>query len=168
MITHAGPQLDLPHNVTPANLETLLNGLLEQNEKLPYSFFVEEQQLSDALGSHLQKHKVRSLPSVGIRVACFSQRRRVVLNVTVRLQVSVESVLKVVFQPQAVFRVRPVARCTASMQGHAESVLVVSFSPNGMYLASGSGDTTVRLWDLGTQTPKHTCKVGHRMEASFW
>lgn len=35
------------------------------------------------------------------------------------LQVSVESVLRVVYQPQAVFRVRAVTRCTASMPGHA-------------------------------------------------
>ena len=45
------------------------------------------------------------------------------------------------------------------MGGHAESVLVVAFSPNGRHLASGSGDTTVRMWDLATQTPLHTCKV---------
>ena len=28
------------------------------------------------------------------------------------------------------------------------------------YLASGSGDKTVRFWDLTTETPHHTCK-GH-------
>ena len=72
---------------------------------------------------------------------------------------SVETALQIVYQPQAVFRVRPIARCTASMGGHAESVLVVAFSPNGRHLASGSGDTTVRMWDLATQTPLHTCKV---------
>ena len=54
----AGPQLDLPHDVTPKQLETLLNGLLKQEEKLPYSFFVNEQQLSQELGSHLLQHKV--------------------------------------------------------------------------------------------------------------
>ena len=26
------------------------------------------------------------------------------------------------------------------------------------YLASGSGDTTVRFWDLDTETPQFTCK----------
>lgn len=36
----------------------------------------------------------------------------------------------------------------------------MQFSPNGRYLASGSGDTTVRLWDLATGTPMHTLKVG--------
>lgn len=59
-----------------------------------------------------------------------------------------------------VFRVRPVARCTASMPGHSEAVLSVHFSPDGKRLASGSGDTTVRLWDLNTQLPQCECKVG--------
>lgn len=126
-----GPQLDVPHDVTPEQLETLLNGLLQAEEKLPYSFFIEEQELAAELGAHLMKHKV-----------------------------SVESVLRVVYQPQAVFKVRAVTRCTASMPGHAEAVLSVNFSPDGRRLASGSGDTTVRFWDLATQTPKHTCK-GH-------
>lgn len=42
--------------------------------------------------------------------------------------------------------------------GHSEAVLSVAFSPDGKQLASGSGDTTVRLWDLNTQTPMFTCK----------
>jgi len=127
-----GPQLDLPSNVTPAQLETLLNGLLNHEEKLPYSFYIEEQELAGELGEHLAKQAV-----------------------------SVEKALKVVYQPQAVFRVRPVARCTASMPGHSEAVLSVNFSPDGKQLASGSGDTTVRFWDLNTQTPLHNCK-GHK------
>ena len=59
VIAHVtGPQLDLPHNVTPANLETLLNGLLHQTDKQPYTFYVEEEQLSDELGLFLQAKKV--------------------------------------------------------------------------------------------------------------
>lgn len=42
--------------------------------------------------------------------------------------------------------------------GHNEAVLSVSFSLDERQLASGSGDTTVRLWDLNTQTPLFTCK----------
>jgi len=45
----------------------------------------------------------------------------------------------------------------SSLPGHAEAVISVSFSPDGRHLASGSGDTTVRFWDILTQTPVHTC-----------
>lgn len=51
----------------------------------------------------------------------------------------VENVLNIVYQPQAVFRVRPVTRCTSSMPGHAEAVVALSFSPDSLHLASGSG-----------------------------
>ena len=47
--------------MTPKQLETLLNGLLKQEEKLPYSFFVNEQQLAQELGAHLLQHKVSNL-----------------------------------------------------------------------------------------------------------
>ena len=46
-----------------------------------------------------------------------------------------EKVVEVVYQPQALFRVRPVGRCTGSMEGHTEAVLHVRFSPDGRELA---------------------------------
>jgi hypothetical protein len=42
-VPFAGSQLDLPSLVTPSQLETLLNGLLANEEKLPYSFHIEDQ-----------------------------------------------------------------------------------------------------------------------------
>ncbi|BAM42248.1 uncharacterized protein TOT_040000618 [Theileria orientalis strain Shintoku] len=39
--------------------------------------------------------------------------------------------------------------------------LVFKITPDGAYLASGSGDTTVRVWDLSTQTPIKTF-TGHK------
>ena len=126
-----GPQLDIPGTVTPSQLETLLNGLLEHSEKLPYAFFIQDQELAGELAAHLTESNT-----------------------------SVESVLKVCYQPQAIFRVRPVARCSGTIPGHSEAILTVAFSPNGAHLATGSGDNTVRFWDLNTQTPLHTCK-GH-------
>lgn len=46
----------------------------------------------------------------------------------------------------------------SSLPGHAEAVISVQFSPDSRKLASGSGDTTVRFWDLDMQTPLHTCQ----------
>lgn len=47
-----------------------------------------ESQVVTPLGKHLQQHKI-----------------------------SVESAVRIVFQPQAIFRVRPITRCSASLAG---------------------------------------------------
>jgi hypothetical protein len=49
----AGPQLDVPATVTPEQLEVLLNGLLQAEEKLPYSFYLDDQVRTKA--SHSQQ-----------------------------------------------------------------------------------------------------------------
>ncbi|KAI9013067.1 WD40-repeat-containing domain protein [Gaertneriomyces semiglobifer] len=69
--------------------------------------------------------------------------------------------MTILYRPQAVFRVRAVTRCSSSLTGHTEAVLSVAFSPDGKQLASGSGDTTIRIWDLDTETPQHTL-IGHK------
>uniref|UniRef100_A0A8R1XSW6 WD_REPEATS_REGION domain-containing protein n=1 Tax=Onchocerca volvulus TaxID=6282 RepID=A0A8R1XSW6_ONCVO len=75
-------------------------------------------------------------------------------------KIDVEKSIELLYYPEAIFRVRPVTRCTSSIPGHGEPVISVQFSPNGRELASGSGDATVRFWDLNTETPLHTAK-GH-------
>lgn len=117
-----------------------------QEEELPYSFFVNEQEMLKGLEEILEKQSIND-----------------------------EEVLKIEYQPQAVFRVRQITRCVSSMEGrscqsnfififigkysqfisigHSEAVLSVAFSPDGQVLATGSGDTTVRFWDMATSTP---------------
>lgn len=128
----AGPPLDLPINVTKQQLELILNALLKNEEPSPYLFFVNDDEIRDSVQQTVGANKL-----------------------------DVENVLDIVYQPQAVFRVRPVTRCTSSMPGHAEAVVSLAFSPDSLHLASGSGDTTLRLWDLTTETPHHTC-TGHK------
>ena len=45
--------------------------------------------------------------------------------------------------------------------GHTSPILCASFSPTGNFLATGSGDTNARLWDLNTETPSHVLS-GHK------
>ena len=125
-----GPPLDLPLTADPGQLNTLLNKLLKNEERRPYSFYVEERELGGALGAHLKQHKV-SVESVTLR-----------------------------YRPQAFFKTLPFTRSSATIPGHREAVLSVAFSPCGRQLASGSGDFTVRFWDLNTQLPLHECR-GH-------
>ncbi|RKP38942.1 WD40-repeat-containing domain protein [Dimargaris cristalligena] len=127
-----GPPLSLPVDVTPGQLGLLINQLLQADEPHPYAFYVDEAEIVHTLQQ----------------------------DVLQRQQRSTEDSLTIVYQPQALFRVRPVTRCSASLTGHTEAVLQVSFSPDGNQLASASGDTTVRIWDLNTETPRFTCE-GH-------
>ena len=111
----AGPQLSLPQNTTTEQLETLLNGLLNEDaQRLPYLFYVQDSPLGESLVEHLLKHQAT--------VWALQHAHRAadpVHNAAAVLQVSVETALGVVYQPQAVFRVRPVTRCTASLAGEA-------------------------------------------------
>lgn len=119
-----GPTLALPISATPEQLSLLLNELLKNQDPLPYSFFVGSSEISRSLQSDIP-----DLEKIGI-----------------------EETVKITFLPQAIFRCKPSTRCSATISGHTREILSVSFSPDGTKLATGSGDSTVRFWDITTQT----------------
>lgn len=126
-----GKPFDLPITIDEKSLLLLCNAVLRNEEDTPYEFFVQDVNVKGTLDETLAK-----------------------LN-----DVVTEKVLEITYQPQALFRVHPVTRCSSSIPGHTEAVIAVRFSPDGRNLASGSGDTTVRFWDISTETPLHTCEA---------
>lgn len=133
-----GSQVELPVDVKPHELQAICDTLMQtpKEDRVPYLFFINNSQIKDTIAT-VKDDNDKLVP------------------------LEYERVLDIVFAPQAIFRVEPVSRCVTSMSGHTEAVISASFSPNGIGLASGSGDTTVRFWDLTTQTPLFTC-TGHR------
>ncbi|KAL3941113.1 MAG: hypothetical protein SGBAC_004475 [Bacillariaceae sp.] len=135
--------LDVPTESSVDDLQALVRALLEQQEtdgdnaKIPYSFYAK-----------VEKNGVMDDVEITHRLSDFLNENNV----------STEDVLQLTYQPLAVFRVRPVTRCTDTMPGHTEAILHVSYSPDGKHLASGGGDTTVRFWDVNTSLPRYTCK----------
>ncbi|XP_064391619.1 notchless protein homolog 1-like isoform X2 [Halichondria panicea] len=126
-----GTPLDLPIDITPESLAILCNVVLQDADGNAYEFYVDDIEIRGSLS--------KTLESIG------KEER--------------EKMLEILYQPQDKFKVKAVTRCSSSIPGHGEAVIAVCFSPDGRQLASGSGDMTVRFWDVFTETPLHTCKA---------
>ena len=164
--SYLGTTLSLPAAAGQREMEQLVNTLRKQlkprgaedededEEDVPYTFHV-----SVTPPSAGGEEAASTTPT---RININNSLQEDVLNTDVakKLGISEESSLTVVFEPQAVFRVRAVHRCTSTLSGHASPILCCSFSPSGQLLATGAGDKTCRLWDMDSETPLHTL-TGH-------
>ncbi|KAE9992776.1 hypothetical protein EG327_007852 [Venturia inaequalis] len=143
-----GPSISVPlSQASVKNLELLLNSLqgnTEAQDRIPYRFFherkkgtAEEQEQALAENGDIYSGLVK--PGI----------------------ISTEEELFLSYSPQAVFRVKAVSRCASSINGHGEPILTAQFSPaTSSLFVTGSGDSTARIWDTDTNTPKHTLS-GH-------
>ncbi|CAF4983486.1 unnamed protein product [Rotaria sp. Silwood1] len=130
-----GGPVEIPLIINIRQLNSVANGLVQaqqtlsnnnSNELIPYSFYIDDIEIKESLEKYFQDQINKQI---------------------------FEKILNITCVPKARFQVIPVERCTATIEGHLEAITVLQFSPNGKLLASGSGDTTVRFWDLNTQTP---------------
>ncbi|PHJ19656.1 notchless, partial [Cystoisospora suis] len=144
--TPLGTHLAVPLSITREQLEELLNTLLAEESK-------DEEDEDDEKGVK----KVFALTLDDNRIEITSSLQEAFELSSDR---STEKVLQIRYAPLAAFKVRHITRCASSLQGHTEAVLCVAFNPESSRLASGSGDMTVRLWCLSTETPQRTLK-GH-------
>ena len=144
--SNLGPSINLPADTGRDALQMLVNKLKGEDDPLPYSF-------------HL-----RSATRVDINQSIMAD--------ALSLDFSPEDVFELWCEPQAVFRVRSVGRCSATLSGecsegaelitgHASPILCCAHSPTGRYAATGSGDATCRIWDMETETPKVSMLSGH-------
>lgn len=78
---------------------------------------------------------------------------------TLQQELSSEKVLNILYKPESLKRIRPVARCTATLPGHNNIILCMEFSPDCKELATGDGGGTVIFWDLLIQSHKQSLET---------
>jgi ribosome assembly protein 4 len=89
-----GGLLDLPVNITVDKLQLIVNALLGQDDPVPLAFFIDDVQIEASLEDNIKDFNTS------------------------------ENVIEIVYQPQAIFQVRAVTRCTGTLEGMILAVLL--------------------------------------------
>jgi ribosome assembly protein 4 len=131
---------EVPVTAGPQQFQELVNGILPEADRDEFNFF------------HLTK-EIKTKLNVFFQQVSYT---------------NFEANLEVTYHPVSNFKVRPVTRASSSMYGHTEAVLSIAFSPDCKGLASGSGDGTLRLWDVFTQTPLKELKADNWVMIVQW
>ena len=119
-------KLDMPLATSIEELNSLLRNLLKAKDER-YTFYYKNYELQGNLKELLVEFSNKALTS--------------------------EETIVLHYVPESLFQVRPVTRISSSLEGHEEAVLDIAFSPDNRFLASCSGDKTIRLWEPATETP---------------
>lgn len=131
--------LRVPGNSTVAQLELLVNQLLNNEDSVPYEFALQS---------------VDGSAPVDITHDLYTD----ILRPHIR---STEDELVVMYTPRAVFRVRNITRSTGVAMGHGATILTAQFAPyTATRAVTGAGDCTARLWNSDSGTPIKTLS-GH-------
>lgn len=127
-----GYEVSINKEENKSTLNSLINKALKNEDIRPYSFYIDGIEVLSTLREALDQTSYKS-----------------------------ENVVKIQYNPEAIFEVRPLTRATSTLECHLGEILSLRFSPDSSIMASGSGDSTVRLWDITTETPSAKCE-GHK------
>lgn len=83
-----GGLLDLPINITVDKLQAICNTLLQNEEPIPFAFYVNNVEITDNLENNIKENFSIS-----------------------------ENIIEIIYQPQAIFKVKAITRCTGSLEG---------------------------------------------------
>ncbi|RWA11294.1 hypothetical protein EKO27_g3813 [Xylaria grammica] len=128
-------------DATEKNVSSLLNTLLQRDREdfTPYRFRIRIPNSNTVIDSY-------PTPAEFLEVL----RKHGVEN-------PFETTLSLTAEPQSVFKVQAATRMAHRIPGHGQPILTAQFSPKtGAILATGSGDSTARIWNTESGTPKYT------------